>query len=61
MYLQSLSHDLRTPLNGIICIGENLKEERKDDNLIQGTIKIIKSQCLYQLLMIEMIHELSKM
>ena len=34
LYLQSLAHDLRTPLNTIICMNEHMMEVYEDNKLI---------------------------
>ena len=45
MYLQSLAHDLRTPINNISCMSENLMQEKEKDLKVQSTMKVIKSSC----------------
>ena len=49
MYLQSLAHDLRTPLNTIINMNEHLMNYRHKDKMVQSTMKLSVSSCMFQI------------
>ena len=61
MFLQSLAHDLRTPLNTIINMNEHLMLQYPNKKIVQSTMKLSLSSCKFQIQMVEMIQELSKM
>ena len=61
MYLQSLAHDLRTPLNTVILLNEQLMEQFKEEKMIQSMMRLSISSCQFEILMVDMIQELSKM
>ena len=60
MYLQSIAHDLRTPLNTIISMNEHIMNYYKGDLMIQSTMKLSISSCQYLTLILDQVHEMSK-
>ena len=60
MYLHSIAHDIRTPVNTIISMNDYVKAYYKDDKMIQSTMKLSISSCLYLTQMVDQIQELSK-
>ncbi len=60
MYLQSIAHDLKTPLNTIISLNEHVMNYYKEDLMIQSTMKLSMSNCLYLNLIIDQVQEMSK-
>ena len=60
MYLQSIAHDLRTPLNTIMSMNEHVMSYYKNDLMVQSTMKLSISSCLYLILIVDQVQELSK-
>ena len=60
MYLQSIAHDLKTPLNTIISLNEHVMNYYKGDLMIQSTMKLSMSNCMYLNLIIDQVQEMSK-
>jgi len=60
MYLRSIAHDLRTPLNTIISMNEHVMNYYKKDLMVQSSMKLSMSSCLYLTLIIDQVQEMSK-
>lgn len=53
MYLKSIAHDLRTPLNTIMSMNEHVMSYYKDDRMVQSTMKLSISSCEYLILIVD--------
>ncbi len=60
MYLRSIAHDLRTPLNTIVSMNEHVTNYYKKDLMIQSAMKLSMSSCQYLTLIIDQVTEMSK-
>ncbi|MFN9902175.1 MAG: hypothetical protein ACK55Z_26015, partial [bacterium] len=54
-------HDIRTPLNTIMSMNENLMTYYQDETMVQSSMKLSLYSCQFLLMMLDQIRELSSM